>query len=142
MTDNPFMTDDAHRPDPPGSGSDPLDDARSSSTLSPGPGSSDPGPSPPGWGPTINTGLPASLLPGVSPWEQARSYGARSWSDRSSGAEGGGPAYRPYDPAVGPPWPLLVAVPGYVPPRLIRWPIYIGIFVLIAQFAGWLPSLH
>ncbi|HEX4863215.1 MAG TPA: hypothetical protein VFV02_04030, partial [Acidimicrobiales bacterium] len=31
----------------------------------------------------------------------------------------------------GPPWPVLVAVGHYVPPRMIRWPIVLGLAVLI-----------
>ena len=43
------------------------------------------------------------------------------------------------DPAAitGPPWPRLVAAEGtYTPPRLIRWPIVVGIVL----FAGWLAA--
>ena len=51
--------------------------------------------------------------------------------------------------AHGPPWPRLVATdPAYVPPRLPRWPIPIGILLLVASIglgvlwvnAKWLPT--
>src|SRR5215469_9434696 len=44
----------------------------------------------------------------------------------------------PPDPsaASGPPWPRLVAVGGdYTPPRLLRWPVVLGI-VLLAGFVA------
>lgn len=50
-----------------------------------------------------------------------------------------GPPRAPLDPAAvtGPPWPRLVAADGtYTPPRLIRWPIVVGIVL----FAGWLAA--
>lgn len=49
------------------------------------------------------------------------------------------PPGSPPDPAAvtGPPWPRLVAAEGtYTPPRLIRWPIVVGIVL----FAGWLAA--
>jgi hypothetical protein len=137
------MTDDVPRPEHPGGDAEHLDQAEP--PVPPGSVADihEPGASQPGWGPTINTGLPASLLPGVSPWDESgRPYGAGPWSDPSGATTGSGQVYRPYDPAVGPPWPFLVAGSGYVPPRLIRWPIWVGIVVLLAQLAGWLPSLH
>jgi hypothetical protein len=50
-----------------------------------------------------------------------------------------GPPGAALDPAAvtGPPWPRLVAAEGtYTPPRLIRWPIVVGIVL----FAGWLAA--
>ena len=47
------------------------------------------------------------------------------------------PPSAPPDPAevTGPPWPRLVAAGGaYTPPKLIRWPIVVGIVL----FAGWI----
>jgi hypothetical protein len=139
------MTVDPPEPEPPDPrpGPTPGDDAPQTSSPSPATGDPRSGSSPPGWGPTINTGLPASLLPGVAPWEDSEeSYGSGPSSVPSSGTSPGGPAYRPYDPSVGPPWPVLVANPGYAPPRLIRWPIYVGVVLLVAELAAWLPSLH
>lgn len=49
------------------------------------------------------------------------------------------PPGTPLDPAAvtGPPWRRLVAVEGtYTPPRLIRWPIVVGIVL----FAGWIAA--
>jgi len=46
----------------------------------------------------------------------------------------------PPDPAevTGPPWPRLVAADtAYTPPRLIRWPIVVGIVL----FAGWIATV-
>ena len=51
-----------------------------------------------------------------------------------------GPPGPPHDPAAvtGPPWPRLVAADGaYTPPRLVRWPIVLGILL----FAGWIVTL-
>jgi hypothetical protein len=50
-----------------------------------------------------------------------------------------GPPGAPPDPAAvtGPPWPRLVAAEGtYTPPRLIRWPIVLGILLLAGWIAG------
>jgi len=46
--------------------------------------------------------------------------------------------YAPPDPATmtGPPWPVLVAVGPYTPPRLIRWPIVVGLAVFAAFIIG------
>jgi hypothetical protein len=137
------MTDDPtghHRPTPPRG--QPGEEAEPRQDADPARGASAPYPPAPGWGPTINTGLPASLPPGVWPGEGPAGRSASGlWAD-PFGAGTPGPEYHPYDPALGPPWPALVAPTGYVPPRLIRWPIYAGLVILIAQFAGWLPSLH
>jgi hypothetical protein len=39
--------------------------------------------------------------------------------------------------ATGPPWPRLVAAGGgYSPPRLVKWPIVLGVILLIAQITG------
>lgn len=49
------------------------------------------------------------------------------------------PPGTPLDPAAvtGPPWPRLVAADGaYTPPRLVRWPIVVGILL----FAGWIAA--
>src|SRR5262249_43901774 len=48
------------------------------------------------------------------------------------------PPGTPLDPAAvtGPPWPRLVAADGaYTPPRLVRWPIVVGILL----FPGSIP---
>ncbi len=59
--------------------------------------------------------------------------------EAAGGSAGAPPAAlgAPPDPAAvtGPPWPRLVAAHGtYTPPRLIRWPIVVGIVLL----AGWI----
>jgi len=76
-----------------------------------------------------NTGLPAS-----TPYSEDR------WAPPGHGPPGSGaaeqwerPVFAPPDPAAvnGPPWPALVAVGHYIPPRMIRWPIVLGLAVLI-----------
>jgi hypothetical protein len=59
-------------------------------------------------------------------------------ADAGAAASPGAPA-TPLDPAAvtGPPWPRLVVADGaYTPPRLIRWPIVVGILL----FAGWIAA--
>lgn len=78
-----------------------------------------------GWGePRAQWGQP----PG--PQEQQ----AQQWGQPEPYAR---PAFGPPDPAAvsGPPWPVLVAVGHYVPPRMIRWPIIVG-FLAIAAWIG------
>ena len=74
-----------------------------------------------------NTGLPAS-----TPYSEDR------WAPPGPPASGPAqqwerPVFAPPDPAAvgGPPWPALVAVGHYTPPRMIRWPIVVGLVVLI-----------
>jgi hypothetical protein len=65
-----------------------------------------------------------------------------SWAPPSPGPPGDMSSWPPPSPgtertptaATGPPWPRLVAGDGYTPPRLIRWPIVVGIVL----FAGWI----
>ena len=80
-----------------------------------------------------NTGVPAS-----TPFSQDR------WASPSPGAADGEqfdrPVFAPPDPAAvnGPPWPRLVAVGNYVPPRMIRWPIVAGILAALVGFIVWI----
>ena len=75
----------------------------------------------------------AEPVPGPPPWDPA---------DRSADAEprrvddwgpAGPDSGRMVDPSVviGPPWPRLVAAGEYTPPRLIRWPIVVGIVLFV-----------
>lgn len=71
------------------------------------------------------TGPPGVSLPGVSPPEAPPAEAERGTS---------------LDPVAvtGPPWPRLVAAGGaYTPPRLIRWPIVVGVLLL----AGWIAAV-
>lgn len=67
---------------------------------------------------------------------------AGGWSSAPSGPWGGAPAvpggsgspaFATPDPAAvkGPPWPELIAVGPYTPPRMIRWPIIGGLMLVI-----------
>ncbi|HVA76197.1 MAG TPA: hypothetical protein VNF71_16715 [Acidimicrobiales bacterium] len=61
---------------------------------------------------------------------------AGGWSSAPSGPWGGGsagPGFAPPDPAAvaGPPWPELIAVGPYTPPRMIRWPIIGGLVLVV-----------
>ncbi|MGH9057314.1 MAG: hypothetical protein ACRDYY_15865, partial [Acidimicrobiales bacterium] len=89
-----------------------------------------------GWAaPAPNTGLPAS--------------GPTAWGTWGGGQPGPTPTPGPYggrfappDPAAvsGPPWPTLVATPSYARPRLIRWPIVVGLVILAAAVASILTN--
>jgi hypothetical protein len=76
-------------------------------------------------GPTLDT-TPAGAGGGMTP----------------AGVDPAGPACLPGTPpdpaaASGPPWPRLVAAGGgYTPPRLLRWPVVLGIVL----FAGWIAA--
>jgi hypothetical protein len=77
----------------------------------------------------LNTGVPASLPPGSSPWEDDPDLLPRA------PAAGGGdrPEWGPPDPAAvsGPPWPVLVASGPYTPPDLLRWPVAVGVAAVL-----------
>src|ERR1700752_1643551 len=77
-----------------------------------------------------NIGTPASTPYSEDRWAPP-SPGNGQDSNREQGNR---PAFAPPDPAAvsGPPWPDLVAVGHYTPPRMIRWPIGVGLTVLIA----------
>ena len=83
-----------------------------------------------------NTGLPASAPFREGPWDRPRAQGEHWAQPAQRGAQPAQhrarPAFAPPDPAVvgGPPWPALVAVGQYVPPRMIRWPIVVGFLAL------------
>lgn len=102
-------------------------------------------------------GVPGPSQP-VARWPEAAPGGAGQVAGRGpaedatpAGAGGGmapagvgtwaplSPPNAPPDPAAvtGPPWPRLVAAEGtYTPPRLIRWPIVVGIVL----FACWIAA--
>jgi len=42
--------------------------------------------------------------------------------------------FAPPDPAAvaGPPWPRLVAGPGYRPPPMLRWPVVVALVAVVA----------
>jgi len=68
-------------------------------------------------------------------WGAVEPADAGAWAPPSPPS----PPGSPLDPAAvtGPPWPRLVAADGaYTPPRLIRWPIVVGIVL----FAGWIAA--
>src|SRR5215813_6627419 len=70
--------------------------------------------------------------------DTARAVGATALPDQGAGTPPSPPG-TPLDPAAvtGPPWPRLVAADGaYTPPRLVRWPIVVGILL----FAGWIAA--
>jgi hypothetical protein len=78
----------------------------------------------------INAGVPASNPPTAAQWgpaaEERPSYPDYPRSET--------PVWAPPDPAgvTGPPWPALVAASPYQPPRLIRWPLVVGLALLAA----------
>ena len=102
-------------------------------------------------------GVPGASQP-VVPWPETAPAGARQAirrgpaEDATPAGAGGGmapagvrmwaplsPPSAPPDPAAvtGPPWPRLVAAEGtYTPPRLIRWPIVVGIALLACWIAA------
>src|SRR5215468_11257209 len=101
-------------------------------------------------------GVPGSFQPvapssGVAPPGAGQAMWLGSAEDATPAGVGGmapagvgtwtppSPPAAPPDPATvtGPPWPRLVAAgKGYTPPRLIRWPIVVGIVL----FAGWIAA--
>jgi hypothetical protein len=101
-----------------------------------------------------NTGLPASAPyskgewgppSGPGQWEPAPPPSGSTAETSPWGKSGehyGRPAFAPPDPAAvgGPPWPALVAVGHYVPPRMIRWPVVAG-FLLVAVCIGIILSI-
>jgi hypothetical protein len=93
----------------------------------------------------LNTGGPASIPYGASPWDSPPQLYA------APGAPAAGhPQWGPPDPAAvsGPPWPALLGSEAYTPPRLIRWPIvaslaavavYLLVAILSAALSGSTP---
>jgi hypothetical protein len=95
---------------------------------------------------------PSVLSPQTAPADAGQAIGHQPAGDAAPAGAGGGmapagvgrwappgPPSSPPDPAAvtGPPWPRLVAAEGTcTPPRLIRWPIAVGIVL----FAGWLAA--
>ena len=83
-----------------------------------------------------NTGLPASAPFREGPWDPPRARGehwaqpGQQWAE--PGQQRARQAFAPPDPAAvgGPPWPALIAVGHFVPPRMIRWPIVVGFLAL------------
>jgi hypothetical protein len=88
------------------------------------------------WAPTFNTGVPASLPATPPGWnvdypdQPGPGIEYPPVRSRSPGYWG----FAPADPAAvsGPPWPPLIAPPGYTPPRLISWPIFVGLGAAVA----------
>ena len=76
-----------------------------------------------------NIGVPASTPLSHGPWDPPPVQG-QHWAQTAH--QRPRPGYAPPDPAAvgGPPWPALVAVGHYVPPRMIRWPIVVGFLAL------------
>jgi hypothetical protein len=79
-----------------------------------------------GWGPEAGARMPGAPAGGWSsaprgPWASGASPGPS------------GPGFARPDPAVvaGPPWPELIAVGPYTPPRMIRWPIVGGLALVV-----------
>jgi hypothetical protein len=95
---------------------------------------------------------PVAPAPGGALAGARQAIGHQPAEDAASAGEGGSmapagvdvwappsPPGAALDPAAvtGPPWPRLVAAEGtYTPPRLIRWPIVVGVVL----FAGWLAA--
>jgi hypothetical protein len=80
-----------------------------------------------------NTGVPASAPSRDGPWDPPTARGEHWAQPEQVWAR---PGFGPPDPAAvgGPPWPALVAVGHYVPPRMIRWPIVVGFLSLAVAF--------
>ena len=79
-----------------------------------------------GWGPEAGTAPPGTPAGGWSsapsgPWGSHPGIGAPEFGSA------------PPDPAAvsGPPWPELIAVGPYAPPRMIRWPIVGGLVLVV-----------
>jgi hypothetical protein len=81
----------------------------------------------------LNTGIPASTPPGPSLWGDDVPWTAPGPTDTDPAAAGE-ERFAPPDPAAvaGPPWPRLVARPGYQPPPMLRWPIAVVMVAAIA----------
>jgi hypothetical protein len=96
-------------------------------------------PAPPaGTSPAVTAANPPDQRIWPTPAEGAGQGRAAAAWDAAGGSARAPPAALGAPPdlaaVTGPPWPRLVAAPGtYTPPRLIRWPIVVGIVLL----AGW-----